>query len=62
MYIFLGYRSTLLKEIHNFVHLNLAIALFLALTVFSIGIETAASNKVDCSATDQLTAYRIIIF
>ena len=52
MYILLGYRSTLLKEIPNFVLLNLAIALFLALTVFSIGIETAASNKVNCYATD----------
>ena len=36
----------MLKEIHNFVHLNLAIALFLALTVFVAGIETATKNKV----------------
>ena len=40
------HRNTILKEIHNFVHLNLAIALFLALTVFVAGIETANKNKV----------------
>ena len=39
------YRNTL-NEAHNFVHLNLSIALFLALTVFVAGIETATSNEV----------------
>lgn len=58
--ILLGYRKILLKELHNFAHLNLAVALFLALTVFAVGIETATSNKVNCYANNQLIACRII--
>ena len=38
-------RNTLLKGIHNFIHLNLAIALLLALIVFVSGIETATRVK-----------------
>ena len=34
------------KGIHNFVHLNLAIALLLALITFVSGIETATGNEV----------------
>ena len=40
------HRNTLLKGIHNFIHLNLAIALILALIVFVSGIETARENEV----------------
>ena len=40
-----AYRNTLLKGIHNFVHLNLAIALFSALIIFVIGIEEAANDE-----------------
>ena len=41
------YRKDLFtKGVHNFVHLNLAIALFLAYLVFAISIELAAKNKV----------------
>ena len=36
----------MLKEISNFIHLNLAIALFLALTVFVSGIESATESEV----------------
>ena len=43
------YRNSLLKGIHNFVHLNLAIALFLALLVFVSGIETGTDDKVRLS-------------
>ena len=39
-------RNTLLEGIHNFIHLNLAIALILALIVFVSGIETATDNEV----------------
>ena len=39
-------RNTLLEGIHNFVHLNLAIALILALVVFVSGIETATESEV----------------
>lgn len=35
-----------MKGIHNFIHLNLAIALFLALLVFVSGIEPATENRV----------------
>ena len=38
--------NTLLKGIHNFIHLNLAIALILALIVFVSGIEAADSSEV----------------
>ena len=40
------HRNTILKGIHNFIHLNLAIALFLALLVFVSGIEPATENRV----------------
>ena len=40
------YRNTLLKGIHSFIHLNLAIALLLALIVFVSGIETATKSEV----------------
>ena len=39
-------RNTLLEGIHNFIHLNLAIALTLALIVFVSGIETATDSEV----------------
>ena len=42
------YRGTTLTEKHNLVHLNLAIALLLAVIVFATGIETAKSNEVSC--------------
>ena len=44
-YVPTTYRNTLLKEIHNFVHLNLTIALFSALIIFVIGIEVAANDE-----------------
>ena len=44
-YVPTTYRNTLLKGIHNFVHLNLAIALFSALIIFVIGIEAAANDE-----------------
>ena len=40
------HRNTLLKGTHNFIHLNLAIALTLALIVFVSGIETATESEV----------------
>ena len=39
-------RNTLLNGIHSFIHLNLAIALFLALIIFVSGIEAASENDV----------------
>ena len=35
-----------MKGIHNFIHLNLAIALLLALIVFVSGIDTATDGEV----------------
>ena len=40
------FRNTLLEGIHNFIHLNLAVALILALIVFVTGIETATESEV----------------
>ncbi|XP_065910885.1 adhesion G protein-coupled receptor L3-like isoform X2 [Dysidea avara] len=48
--LLLIFRTSLLKGIHNFVHLNLAIALSLALTTFIAGIETAVDNEAACAA------------
>ena len=35
-----------MEGIHNFIHLNLAIALIMALIVFVSGIETATESEV----------------
>ena len=43
-----------MKGIHNFIHLNLAIALAFALLVFVTGIETATESDV---STDILELY-----
>ena len=45
-------RNTIFKELQNFVHLNLAIALSLALVVFVSGIETATANDVSIQFTE----------
>jgi len=42
----LVFRKKLFSAVHNFVHLNLAVALFLAYFTFAVGIELAAKNKV----------------
>ena len=39
-------RKKIFKEVQNFIHLNLAIALSLALVVFVSGIETATEKDV----------------
>jgi len=36
----------LFKEVHNFVHLNLAIALFVGYFALAFGTQLATSNKV----------------
>ena len=38
------YSKTLLKDLHNFVHFNLSIALLLGYTTFLAGIESATGN------------------
>ena len=40
-------RKELFKRVHNFVHLNLAIALCLAYTVFVAGVDTAVVHEVN---------------
>ena len=35
--------------VHNFVHLNLAIALFIGYLVFAVGVELANHEKVQCT-------------
>jgi len=49
IYIHGIYRRTLLNGIHNFVHLNLVIALLMALLVFVGGIERAKETEVSLS-------------
>ena len=49
-------RKTIFKGIHNFIHLNLAIALFLALVVFVSGIEPAADSRVSINCTASYTS------
>ena len=46
LYLWYLYRKMLFEGIHNFIHLNLAVALLLALIVFVGGIETATENEV----------------
>ena len=40
------YRKELIQKLHNFVHLNLCIALSLGLFFFLTGIQTATGNSV----------------
>ena len=40
------YRKKLFSAVHNFIHLNLSIALFLGYLVFGVGVELAAKNEV----------------
>ena len=51
------YRKTLLNAIQYFVHLNLAIALLLALLVFVGGIERAKENEVSLCTHDIRTYF-----
>ena len=44
--ILLTCRKKLFTAVHNFVHLNLAIALFFGYLVFAVGVELAAKNEV----------------
>ena len=40
-------RKKLFSAVHNFVHLNLAIALFVGYLVFTVGVELATKNEVN---------------
>ncbi|XP_065913056.1 uncharacterized protein [Dysidea avara] len=57
IFLLLVYRKTIFKGIHNFIHLNLAIALFLALVVFVSGIEPAADSRNGCKVVAALLHY-----
>ncbi len=48
--IFLCYRKELIQKVHNFVHLNLCIALALGLLLFLTGVQTATANVVGLSS------------
>ena len=39
-------RKKLFSTVHNFIHLNLSISLFMAYVIFAVGIEMATSNQV----------------
>ena len=60
-YVPTTYRNTLLKGIHNFVHLNLAIALFSALIIFVIGIEAAANDESEETNNEaEVSSYNLV--
>ena len=40
------YSKKLFSAVHNFVHLNLAIALFIGYLTFAVGVELAHKHKV----------------
>ena len=40
------YREQLFTAVHNFIHLNLSIALLAGYIVFAVGVELAARNTV----------------
>ena len=52
MYIH-AYRKKLIREFHNFVHLNLATALFLGLFMFSF-VEVAGRSSVSLRVTRRI--------
>ena len=43
---FVSYSKKLFSAVHNFVHLNLAISLFIGYLVFAVGIELAGHDRV----------------
>ena len=45
--LFCSYRKELIQKVHNFVHLNLCIALALGLFLFLTGVQTATANVVN---------------
>ncbi|XP_065909619.1 uncharacterized protein [Dysidea avara] len=55
--ILVYYSKTLTKGIHNFVHINLSVALLLALAIFVGGIETAKDFKYACKVVAALLHY-----
>ncbi|XP_065916114.1 uncharacterized protein [Dysidea avara] len=57
IYLLLIYRNTILKGTHNFVCLNLAIALLLSLLVFVGGIKGGTYNNVVCTVVAALLHY-----
>ena len=50
------HRKKLFTTVHNFIHLNLSIALFLGYLVFGVGVELAAKNEV-CSCSHAYKAH-----
>eukprot|EP00731_Ephydatia_muelleri_P004746 Em0002g922a len=54
---FLTFKKKLIEKPHNFIHLNLAIALFLAFLVFVAGVETAKHNEAACKVVAALLQY-----
>ena len=57
--IFLCYRKELIQKVHNFVHLNLCIALALGLLLFLTGVQTATANEVGLSLIGCALPYQI---
>ena len=57
--VFLCYRKELIQKVHNFVHLNLCIALALGLLLFLTGVQTATANEVGLSLIGCALPYQI---
>ena len=54
-------RKSILKGLHNFIHLNLTIALALALLVFVTGIETATESDVSVKNILKLYCFHAVL-
>ena len=56
-----SYRKSLFSAVHNFVHLNLAITLFIGYLVFAVGIELGARNKVSITPESLTSLYQFLL-
>jgi hypothetical protein len=54
---YISFGKKLFSAVHNFIHLNLSIALFVGYLVFGVGVELAAKNEIACKAVTALIQY-----
>ncbi|CAI8057705.1 Adhesion G protein-coupled receptor L3 [Geodia barretti] len=57
---FISFGKKLFAAVHNFVHLNLAIALFCGYLVFAVGVELANHEKIPCNVVTALVQYFLL--
>ncbi len=54
IYVLFDVRKDLFEAFHNFIHLNLAVALLLGYLLFLGGIDTATGNTVSYHVVDEI--------